>query len=430
MRRIFLDITLGARQFRGEQHPVGIRPAKRRVHGRRDIRERFRCAHVDNKPPANAPKVPERVYKPEKHRNGCHINRGAVAFRDAVLHDTHAVAFLEADRGRNDRIIPVIIAPIRHSCHPNTEAALIQTVGVEVRVVGRLRVPGAENNAHRVLYNRAGDIPIRLPALASLAGDRTEIAVNVCRRGHSELGFLRCAIRKIGVIEHAAVTAAVPFIGGNNRAELLLRAVDHPGTQPRNTARRNENRLFARDRLERDRLDGVVALFPCRIVVCVPAPHTLPLRAVELGRAAVLVTGRVCRVELAPYSVVGHEVTTEPQFFRQLFECRQAAIIPGSDRGRVRLVPIPARDRVACRLNGFGKVHAPRLAALVLHGYRHVRELARRPRQLVDTFCVLKRRKHQFYVVFLLIGKCHCYNVFMLKVCCCLPSQAARLRTP
>ena len=427
VRRIFLDVTLRARQFRREQHALGVRPTEPGVKRRRDIRARFFRAHVDNETPADAPQVPERVYETEKHRDGCRVHRRAVAFRHAVLHDADSVAFFQTDGGRDDRIIPVVIAPVRHIRDARPEPALIQTVRIEFGVVCRLRVPRAEDDAHRVLHDRAGNIPTRLPALAALAGDRTETTVRVRRRRHSEHGFLGRIVGKVGISrQHAAVAAAVSFIGGNDRAELLVGAVDHSGTEPRNTARRHVNRFLARNRLERDRLDRAVPLFPRRVIVRIPAPHALPLRAVELCRTAVLVAVGIRRVELAAHAVVRHEVATEPQFFRQLFEGGETAVIPGSDRRRVRLVPIPTRDRVARRLDRFGEVHAPRLAALVLHGYRHIREFARSPRQLVDSFRVLKRRKHRPHVVFFLFRKCHCCKCFMLKVCCFLPSRANR----
>jgi len=427
VRRIFLDVTLRSRQFRREQHALGVRPTKPGIKRRRDIRERFFSAHVDNETPTNAPQVPERVYETEEHRNGCRVNCRAVGFRHAILDDTDTVAFLQADGGRDDREIPVVISPVRHIRYARPEPALIQTVRVELGVVCRLRVPRAEDDAHRVLHDRTGDVPTSIPALAALAGDRAEIAIRVSRRRHAEHRFLRRIVREVGIRrQHAAVATPVTCIGGNDRAELLFRAVDHPGGKPRNTARRHVNGLLARDRLERDRLDRAVPLFPRRVIVRVPAPHALPLRAVELCRAAVLVAVGIRRVELAAHAVVRHEVATEPQFFRQLFEGGETAVISRSDRGRVRLVPIPARDRVACRLDRFGEVHAPRLAALVLHGYRHIRKFTRSPRQLVDSFRVLKRRKHHPHVVFFLFRKCHCCKCFMLKVCCFLPSRANR----
>ena len=418
MRRIFLDVTLRSRQFRREQHALGVRPTEPGVKRRRDIRARFFRAHVDNETPADAPQVPERVYETEKHRNGCRVHRRAVAFRHAVLHDADSVAFFQTDGGRDDRIIPVVTAPVRHIRDARSEPALIQTVRVEFGVVCRLRVPRAEDDAHRVFHDRAGDVPTGVPTLAALAGDRTEIAILVRRRSHAEHRFLRCVVREVGIRrQHAAVAAPVTRIGGNDRAELLFRAVDHSGGEPRNTARRHVNRFLARNRLERDRLDRAVPLFPRRVIVRVPAPHALPLRAVELCRAAVLVAVGIRRIELAAHAVVRHEVATEPQFFRQLFEGGETAVIPGGNRGRVRLVPIPARDRVARRFDRLGEVHAPRLAALVLHGYRHVRQLARSPRQLVDPFCVLKRRKHRSHLDFFLFRKCHCCKCFMLKEC-------------
>ena len=427
MRRIFFDVALLAWQFRREQHALGVRPTEPGVKRRCDIRERFFRAHVDNETAADAPQVPERVYETEKHRDGCRVHCRAVGFCHAVLDDTEAVAFFQADGGRNKRISSVITAPIRHISDARTEPALIQPVRIEVGVVCRLRVSRAEDDAHRVLHDRAGDKPVSLPALAALAGNRAEIPIlkRCCR--HTEHRFLRRIVREVGIRrQHAAVAAPITRIGGNDRAEFLFCAVDHPGVEPRNAARRHVNRFLARDRLERNRLDRAIPLFPRRVIVRVPAPHALPLRAVEFCRATVLVAVGIRRIELAAHAVVRHEVATDPQFFRQLFEGGETAVISGSDWGRVRLIPISARDRVACRFDRFGKVHAPRLAALVLHGYRHIRQLARSPRQLVDSFRALKRREHRPHVVFFLFRKCHCHKCFMLKVCCSLPSRANR----
>ena len=297
MRRIFFDVARLARQFRREQHALGVRPTEPGVKRRRDIRARFFRAHVDNETPADAPQVPERVNETEKHRDGCRVHRRAVAFRHAVLDDADSVAFLQADGGRDDRIIPVVIVPVRHIRDARPEPALIQTVRIEFGVVCRLRVPRAEDDAHRVLHDRTGDVPTGVPTLAALAGNRAETAIRVIRRSHTEHRSLRCIDCEVGIRrQHAAVATPVTRIGGNDRAELLFRAVDHPGREPRNTARRHVNRFLARNRLERDRLDRAVPLFPRRVIVRVPAPHALPLRAVELCRAAVLVAVGICRI--------------------------------------------------------------------------------------------------------------------------------------
>ena len=245
------------------------------------------------------------VFQPEKYRNFSGVADGSVGIHNVISSFAAAVAQFDTGGTGNDRIITVVIVPVRHVGYTGTQAALVQSVCILFSVYGRLNMTGAEDDTEQVFRYRFSDIPVCVPTFATFTGVSGIIAVSNGSRNLSQLATVGSV--PVGLIAAAPVLRR--FV--DNGTKFQVRAVNHAATNGCRSAFRNTVTFFSFYRFSANRFVQVVTFFPTGVIVFIPTPHILTVGTVQLRRASVLELIVVRRIKFAPDTVVGHQVTAQ-----------------------------------------------------------------------------------------------------------------------